>query len=184
MSPMEDVRSLFKQDRLLAVIDSLGSTSKTDIDPELSYILGDCLRQVGRRSDAKDYLLEAIDRGTPESRFNAAMSLSFLLKDLGQFNQAGQLLDSLIPNCGSMPGWFWVIRSAVAAQLEQFDLAIELLDRAEKSMDVDLDEVYFNKATIYRAIGDRSQSERFAEMALEIGSDFASKAEELKTTLH
>ncbi len=182
MTPEKNAEELFESGRLLAVLDLYRATKTEDLSPLDNFRIGDALRQIGRLQESIR-VLRHVAEGESGPAFDASVSLSLALKESGDFEGAARTLDRLLSTKKSVPGWLWVIRASLAARLEEVEDALQFLDYASESSDVDLDEVYLNKAMFYRYLFNEKLARECAEKIISMGSSLSRDAQEIIDSL-
>jgi tetratricopeptide (TPR) repeat protein len=143
------------------------------------YLYGDALRVLGRRTEAEQALLKALE-GAPHGVVHALyVRLAMLQNSRGRHEVAEGYYRLAVETTGSDLGWLWMLRAGNLMELEKYDEAISAYLTALQLPEEDHDaaknrgrlghrEAYLNLGCAYRALRNYDLAARAFQSALDL----------------
>ena len=164
----------YKCEREPAAIELLSIYAKERHDDSYAlFILGDCLRILGRLKEAKTFLLQAVKTAPSRRKLYVECRLGMLDNACGRFTRAEKWYARASKRTkGRSLSWLWILRGANLAKSGRFDIALDCYRVALECSGRD-DEAHLNIGLIHRAKGEYTLAAQAFRRALSCDSQYA-----------
>jgi tetratricopeptide (TPR) repeat protein len=182
MASKHEIAALYADDRLVRIVALMPEYLQCHPDDDHAWLIyGDCLRQLGRRSDARVALSKSLELAPIDGRWQPHSQLGNFYAECEMHDLAESHFTAALESQEAQDkDWLWYMRGMNLAHQERFDESLDCFLKAAK-LDWDDEESHYQIAFVLRALNRNEEAAVAAKRALSLKPDYPNAAKLLRS---